>query len=150
MSTQKKARNLEWNQNDRSCSYLKEEAKANPLIVFDVTSFFWVDGLVNARMGDVNTNPLPEGTWNGVSRMNPAVRVEDIFGDVFGVNTVDWIAYVLSRRHDQAKCQQTHDGERVVESKDGTVDVNVTDFDEGLETPENVQHGLRFIEICQL
>ena len=76
--------------------YLKEKAEANPLVVSDISPLLRVNSLVNTRMGDINAYPLPEGTGDCVCRMNPAVGVQDILGDVFGVNTIYGIANVLA------------------------------------------------------
>ena len=46
-------------------------------------------------MGDVNANPFPEGTGNGVRRVDPAVGVEHILRDVLCVNTVNGVANIL-------------------------------------------------------
>ena len=60
--------------------YLEEETEADPLVVSDVSPLLRVDSLVNARMGHINTNPLPEGAGDGVGGVDPAVRVENVLG----------------------------------------------------------------------
>ena len=82
-------------------SYLKEEAEADPLVVLDISPLLWVDCFVDARVGHVQPHPLPEGAGDGVSRMNPAVGVKDILGDVFGVNTVNGIAHIPGKHSKQ-------------------------------------------------
>jgi hypothetical protein len=77
--------------------YLKEEAEADPLVVLVVSPLLRVQGLVDARMCHVKPNPLPEGTWDGVGGVDPAEGVQDLFGDVFGMYTIDGVAHVLQK-----------------------------------------------------
>ena len=125
-------------------SYLEEETEADPLVVLDVPPLFWVNGFVDARMGHVEANPFPEGTGDRVRRVDPAVGVQHVFRDVLGVDAVDGVADILPGRHNQAEGQQTDDGEGVVEPEDGRVDVNVADFDQGLQAAEYVDHASTF------
>ena len=60
--------------------------------------------------------------------MNPAVCVEDVLWDVLGMNTIDRIANVLPRSDDEAKGQQAHHSEGVVQPEYGAVDVHMTDL----------------------
>ena len=46
-------------------------------------------------MGHVDPDPLPEGAGDGVGRVDPAVRVQHILGDVLGVNTVNGVTNIL-------------------------------------------------------
>lgn len=50
--------------------------------------------------------------------------------------------YVLARSNDEWKGHKDHNGYRVVESEDGRVDVHRVYFEEALQPPENVQHGV--------
>jgi hypothetical protein len=75
--------------------------------------------------------------------MDPAIGVKDVLGDILGVDAVDGVADVLSRRHDETERQQNHHRDAVVQPEDGRVYVDVADFDEILQTPEYVQHGGR-------
>ena len=84
--------------------YLEEETEADPLIVPHISSFFWIYCLVNTRMSNINTYvenniwsflvvakitySFPECTWNSVGGVNPTICVENIFWNVFGVNTI--------------------------------------------------------------
>ena len=61
-------------------------------------------------MGNIYTNPLPEGTGDGVGAVYPAVGVQHVLGDVLGVNTVYRIAHVLSGGGDDGACQEEGDG----------------------------------------
>jgi len=124
----------------KRCSYLKEEAEADPLVVLVVATLVGVKGLVNSGMRDINADPLPEGTGYRVRRVDPAVRIEHILWDVFCVNTVYGVAHVLSCGHYERERQQAHDSERVVEAEDGAVDVDMADLGQVLQTPEHVQH----------
>ena len=69
-------------------TYLEEETEADPLVVSDVSPLLRVDSLVNTRMGHINPNPLPECAGYRVGGVDPAVRVQHVLGDVFGVDTV--------------------------------------------------------------
>jgi len=57
--------------------------------------------LVHAGVRHVETNPLPEGTGDGVGGVDPAVRVQHVLGNVLGVNAVDGVADILLGGHDQ-------------------------------------------------
>ena len=91
-------------------------------------------------MRDIDPDPLPEGTGDRVCGVYPAVRVEHILRNVFGVNTVYGVAHVLSRGHDQREGKQAHHREGVVQAEDGRVDVDMADLDKVLESAEDVQH----------
>ena len=78
-------------------SYLKEETEAHPLVVFNVSSFFWIYGFINTRMCHINTDSFPElCMWN-----ESAISVEHIFWYVFSMDTVDGISNVLPCHYDQ-------------------------------------------------
>ena len=59
-------------------TYLEEETEADPLVVSDVSPLIRVDGLVNARVGHVHSNSLPEGAGDGVGGVDPAESVQHI------------------------------------------------------------------------
>ena len=69
------------------------------MVVLDVAAFLGVDGLVDARVSHIDSNPLPESTRDCVSGMDPTISVEHIAGDIFGMNTINWIPHILSRGH---------------------------------------------------
>ena len=46
--------------------YLKEKAETDPLVISDISPLLRVNSLVNAGVSNINTNPLPEGTGDGV------------------------------------------------------------------------------------
>lgn len=75
-------------------------------------------GLFNARMRDVHAELLVKRRRDGVRGVDPAVRVYDILRYLFGVDTVDRVADVLARRHDQTEGEEDHDRDGVVEAKD--------------------------------
>ena len=79
--------------------YLKEETKTNPLVVRYISSFVWVQCFVYTRMGYINPNSLPKSAWNCVSRVDPAVSIEDILGNVFSKYAINRIADVLTSCH---------------------------------------------------
>ena len=56
-------------------SHLEEEAEADPLIVLVVSPLQRVLGLVHAGVRHVETNPLPEGTGDGVGGVDPTEGV---------------------------------------------------------------------------
>ena len=72
--------------------------------------------------------------------MDPAVSVENVLRNILGVDAVDGVADILSRGHNQAESQQYHHRDAVVQSEYRRVDVDVTDFDQVLETTEYVEH----------
>ena len=86
-------------------SYLEEETEADPLVVFDISSFVGINGFVDAGMGNVDTNPFPKGTGYGVCGVNPAIGIEHIFWDVLSMHTVNGITHILSSGHNQRKSQ---------------------------------------------
>lgn len=94
-------------------------------------------------MGHLEPDLLEVGTVDRVGGVDPAVGVEDVLGDILGVDAVDGVPDVLSRRHNEAEREQDHHRDAVVQPEDGRVDVDVADFDEVLEASEYVQHGGR-------
>ena len=94
-------------------------------------------------MGHLEPDLFEVGAVDGVSRVDPAVGVEDVFGYILGVDAVDGVADVLSRCHNETEGQQDHHRDTVVQPEDGRVYVDVADFDQVLETAEYVQHGGR-------
>lgn len=132
------------NEKNNRAKYLEEEAEANPLIILDVFLVSLVPGRpIDARMGHFEADLFEVGAVDGVGRMDPAVGVKDVLGDILGVDAVDGVADVLSRRDDETERQQDHHRDAVVQPEDGRVYVDVADFDEILQTPEYVQHGGR-------
>lgn len=61
--------------------------------------------------------------------MYPTVSVKYILWYILCMNTIDWIAYVLSCSHNQAESGQHKYGDAVVEAKNWWIDVYVADFD---------------------
>ena len=56
------------------------------------------------------------------------------------MDTVDGVAHVLPRRHDEREGEQGHHREGVVQPEYRAVDVDVADLDQVLEAAEDVQH----------
>ena len=54
-------------------------------------------------MWHVNPHPFPMGGGEGVGGMDPAVGVEHIFGDLFGVDTHDGGADILPGGHNEGE-----------------------------------------------
>ena len=94
-------------------------------------------------MRHLEADLLQVGTVDRVRGVDPAVRVEHVLRYILGVDAVDRVAHVLSRRHDEAERQQDHHRDAVVQPEHGRVDVDVADFDQVLEAAEYVQHGGR-------
>ena len=91
-------------------------------------------------MCHIDANTFPESTGDGVCGVDPAVRVEHIFGDVFGMNTVDGVTHILPGGDNERKGQQAHDGEGIVQPKDSAVNVHMADLDQVFEATEHVYH----------
>ena len=91
-------------------------------------------------MGNIYTNPLPEGTGDGVGAVYPAVGVQHVLGDVLGVNTVYGIAHILPRGGDDGACQEEGDGGGVVEPEDAGVDGDAVGLHQALQTSEYFDH----------
>ena len=121
--------------------YLEEEAEADPLVISDVSSLLRVDCLVNTRVSHVNTNPLPECAGDGVGGVDPAVSVQDVLGNVFGVNTVYGVAHVLPGGDDEGEGEQEGHGGPVVEPKYTGVDSDVVRLHQTFQSAEYFQHG---------
>ena len=84
--------------------YLEEEAEADPLIVLVVSPLQRVLGLVHAGVRHVETNPLPEGTGDGVGGVDPAVRVQHVLGT--STNYTFGVLWHLKSFVHNAKCSQ--------------------------------------------
>jgi len=56
------------------------------------------------------------------------------------MNTIDGVAHVLPGGHDQAEGEHERHRDGVVEPEDRGVDGDARLLDQGLETPEHVQH----------
>ena len=127
-------------------THLEEEAEANPLVVLDVLFVGFVSWrAIDAGMWDLEAHLLEVSAVNCIRTVDPAVRIQYVLGDILGVDAVDRVAHVLSRRHNETEGEQDHHRDAVVQPEDGRVDVDVADFDEVLETAEYVQHGGRFL-----
>ena len=121
-------------------SYLEEETEADPLVVSDVSPLFRVDSLVNPWMGHIDTNPLPECAGYRVGGVDPAVRVQHVLGNVFGVDTVYGVANILSGRHYQGECEEEGHCGSVVEAEYAGVDGDVVRLHQTFQSSEYFQH----------
>lgn len=82
-------------------SHLKKQTETDPLIVLVMFLFEQVTvGVADAGVGDGDARLLIEVVLDGVGRVNPAVGVQNILGDVLGVHAIDWIANVLPSGYD--------------------------------------------------
>ena len=59
--------------------------------------------LIHPWMWHVYPHPFPMGGGEGVGGMDPAVGVEHIFGDLFGVDTHDGGADILPGGHNEGE-----------------------------------------------
>ena len=91
-------------------------------------------------MGHVNTDPLPEGAGYCVGGVDPAVSVQHVLGDVFGVDTVDRVPDVLPGGDDQREGEEEGDGGAVVKPEYAGVDGDVVRFDQTFQSSEYFQH----------
>jgi len=92
--------------------YLEKETKAHPLIVsIDLFVIGFAFTVTDTRIWHFLAGLLEEHAFERIRAVNPAVSVEHIFRYVLGVDAVNWIADVLSRRHNQRKGYQHHDGD---------------------------------------
>ncbi len=81
------------------------------------------------------------GRAQGVGRVDPAVRVQDVLWDLPRVDAHDRRADVLPRGHDEREGQQGHDGDPVVQPENRPVGVIPADLHQTLEPEKEVQHG---------
>jgi len=78
---------------------------------------------------------------DSVGRVDPTVCVENVLRNILGVDAVDRVADVLSRRHNQTEGQQDHHRDAVMQPEHGGVNVDVANFDQVFQSAEYVQHG---------
>ena len=99
-----------------------------------------VPRLVDAGVRHVHPHPLPVGRAERVRGVDPAVRVEDVLGDVPRMNTHDGRADVLPRRHDEREGQQGHHRDPVVQSEHGAVRMVAADLHQAFQPEKEVKH----------
>lgn len=122
--------------------YLHKQHKTDPLVV-SVLLFLAVgirSGVVDAEEGHFRALPLPVRRGDRVRAVYPAIRVQDVLGQVFAVYAVDGIADILASGDDQGERYQYDHGKTVMHAEDGAVDVNMRDLYKALQTAEYVQH----------
>ena len=61
-----------------SIDYLKKQAERYPLIILVIPPLKGIMSLVYTRMCHLKPGLFPEGTWDGVGRVNPTVCVDHI------------------------------------------------------------------------
>lgn len=83
-------------------------------------------------MGNLASNMQGQGSWDGISGMDPAVEVEHVVWHIFGMNTVYRISYVLPSGNNYAKCEQDNWGNAPMKAEYWWIDVNMWDLDQGL------------------
>ena len=86
------------------------------------------------------TYSFPECTWNSVGGVNPTICVENIFWNVFGVNTIYGITNILSCSHYQRECQQKCHCGSIMETKDTGVYSHMMGLHQTLESAKYFQH----------
>ena len=91
-------------------------------------------------MGHIDTNPLPECAGYRVGGVDPAVRVQHVLGNVFGVDTVYGVANILSGRHYQGECEEEGHCGSVVEAEYAGVDGDVVRLHQTFQSSEYFQH----------
>lgn len=122
-------------------TYLEKQAETHPLVVLVHFAIVVLPlGITDARVRHLGADLLQEQALERVRRMDPAICVEDVLWNVFGVHTVDRIADILARRDDQRERHQHHDSDRVVQPEHGRIDVHMADLDEILKATEYVEH----------
>lgn len=108
---------------------LEEEAEADPLVVAVALAVLGLAArVVHPWVRHQDSHLLTERVLDGVSGVYPAVRVEHVLGYVLGVHTVDGVADVLARRHNQTERHQDHHGDAVVETEYRRVDMDVANL----------------------
>lgn len=111
-------------------AHLKEQHKANPLIVFvNFLIALLLLGVADARVRHLAANFLQKHTFQGISGMDPAVCIQHILRYVFCVDAVDGIADILASGHNQRERHQDHDGNGIMQTKDWRINVNIIYFD---------------------
>ena len=121
-------------------AYLKGQTKDDPLIIFDISPFIWINSLVNSRMRNINCDSLPEGTWYGICGMNPAVSVENTFWDVICVNTINGIAKELPWCHKNWWGHKQDNRKLVAKSENCGINFHFFKFEYTLDAWKWAQH----------
>lgn len=92
--------------------YLEKETKADPLIIsVDFAVVCLALTISDARIRHLLSGLFQKHALESICAVNPAVRVENILGNIFCVNAIDWIADVLSCGDNQREGNQHHDGD---------------------------------------
>ncbi len=126
---------------------LKEENKADPLVVLVMLNFFFSIGLrSDARKWEAGND-----VWKSERRLDPAEGVEEVGGNAVD-DTVDGVAEELFGGHQEAGGGEDEGGELVVEPEDAAVSLDVVRLKQVGQRAEQVQHFglLLFLEEIDL
>jgi hypothetical protein len=83
----------------------------------------------DARIWHLLAGFLQEHAFQCISAVYPTVSVENIFRNIFGMNAINRIANILSRRDNQREGNEHHHSDAVVQTEYWRVDLNVAYFD---------------------
>lgn len=128
-------------------TYLKEKAKAHPLVVPIQLLIFLRHRRLNPWITLIRLRRLFVLISDRVSRMDPAERVQNVLRYVFRMYTINGIPNILSSRDNQTERNQYEHRDRIMQPEYRRIYVDMADFDESLETAEDVQHGIRNVMV---
>lgn len=111
-------------------THLKKKTEADPLVVlvdFPVAHIFLalLPAVPYPRVRHLDAHRLLEVALEGVCRMYPAVRVQNVLWDVLGVDTVYGVPDVLARGHNETERYQQDDRDRVMQPEYRRVDMHI-------------------------
>lgn len=127
---------------DENFTHLEKQTKTDPLVVLvDFLllvivhcSYTWAPRKVHAGIRFLFVG------GDGKSRMNPAKSVENIFGDLFGVDAIYGVPDILASGDDEGERDQDGHCYGIMQTKHWRIDVNAADFQKRLQASEDIQH----------